>query len=484
LVLPHKTSSYSEGAQAGEGQGIAKCTLQNFPALPLHCIEWAREKFDDLFVSGADNANSFTDSAEKFLEKLKQSPMEQADTLKTVKSWIDMSKNPTFELCLKIMFDEFIASFRDAINDLKHNFPADARVFIPDPIDPTKKVDGGPFWHGHKRFPNTAEFDPANDLHFEYVFAGANILANVFGIPEIKDKAKVRAMCANLKAKPWVYSGKKVDLDEDKKSEEEKKKDASKFVRDEDKEVVESITAYLKALDLKQLKSLKPAEFEKDDDKNHHIDFITAATNLRCWNYDIKQTNHQKCRMIAGKIIPAIATTTAMITGFVQLEIYKYLSHAPLTAHRAATVNLATNTYCVELLPDPLRKKTGMDQETYMQIVAIPEGFTCWDCVVINGSADMTIQQFFDLFTKQHFGAKINYLFSPGGGQALFNYAEPAKKAFYQARLAQPLLKVFTELNGPLFPKDRLYVILECTVDDKSGESGIVPRIKFCFWTL
>jgi hypothetical protein len=59
IVLPHKTSSYGEGAQAGEGQGIAKCTLQNFPALPLHCIEWAREMFDENFIDGAQKCLDF-----------------------------------------------------------------------------------------------------------------------------------------------------------------------------------------------------------------------------------------------------------------------------------------------------------------------------------------------------------------------------------------------------------------------------------------
>jgi ubiquitin-activating enzyme E1 len=44
----------------------------------------------------------------------------------------------------------------------------------------------------------------------------------------------------------------------------------------------------------------------QDNDFNHHIDWITAATNLRCVNYQIKETTRQKVRMIAGKIIPAI----------------------------------------------------------------------------------------------------------------------------------------------------------------------------------
>jgi len=272
-----------------------------------------------------------------------------------------------------------------------------------------------------------------------------------------------------------------VDLDEDKKSDEEKKKEKeARAAKDEDKEAVESITTYLKKLDLKQLKSLKPADFEKDDDNNHHVDFITAATNLRCWNYNIKPTTRQKCRMIAGKIIPALATTTAMITGFIQVEMYKYLSDAPLTSFRAATVNLAVNNFCLELLPDPNKKKSGMDPETVMPIVAIPEGFTIWDWVVVQGSVDTTVQEFSDTFTKQHFGAVINYLFLPTG-QVFFNNADRSKAAVYSERKKDSLVKVYNNLVGPIFPKDRRYIILECTCDDKSGNSAFVPRIKFCF---
>lgn len=77
-------------------------------------------------------------------------------------------------------------------------------------------------------------------------------------------------------------------------------------------------------LGLKQ-SDILPADFEKDDDSNFHIDFIHAAANLRARNYEIDECTHQKTKMIAGKIIPAIATTTAMITGCVTAEIYKFV---------------------------------------------------------------------------------------------------------------------------------------------------------------
>lgn len=60
-----------------------------------------------------------------------------------------------------------------------------------------------------------------------------------------------------------------------------------------------------------------PAEFEKDDDSNGHIDFITAASNLRATMYGIENADRFKTKRIAGRIVPAIATTTAAVSGLV-----------------------------------------------------------------------------------------------------------------------------------------------------------------------
>jgi hypothetical protein len=44
-------------------------------------------------------------------------------------------------------------------------------------------------------------------------------------------------------------------------------------------------------LKLQTIRQLTPIDFEKDDDTNHHMEFITAASNLRAENYDIPRAD-------------------------------------------------------------------------------------------------------------------------------------------------------------------------------------------------
>jgi len=66
-----------------------------------------------------------------------------------------------------------------------------------------------------------------------------------------------------------------------------------------------------------------------------------GVSNLRARNYQIEEVDNFKVKLIAGKIIPAIATTTAMVVGAVGLEIIKFLIGKKAGSYKNLTCNLA-----------------------------------------------------------------------------------------------------------------------------------------------
>jgi len=65
--------------------------------------------------------------------------------------------------------------------------------------------------------------------------------------------------------------------------------------------------------------------FDKDD--ADAMDFVTAAANLRMACFGIAEQSRWDVKEIAGNIIPAIATTNAIISGFIVLEALKVLAN-------------------------------------------------------------------------------------------------------------------------------------------------------------
>ena len=148
----------------------------------------------------------------------------------------------------------------------------------------------------------------------EYIVAGANLHAYNYGIKGSRDVSVIRKTLESMTIPEFKpKSGVKIQVNENEPV-------ANTSNEDEDVDaIVESLPAPSSLAGFR----LQPVDFEKDDDTNHHIDFITAASNLRAANYGITQADKHKTKLIAGKIIPAIATTTALAVGLVCLELYK-----------------------------------------------------------------------------------------------------------------------------------------------------------------
>lgn len=86
---------------------------------------------------------------------------------------------------------------------------------------------------------------------------------------------------------------------------------------------------------------MKVEEFEKDDDKNFHIDFIHSLANIRVRNYALEEMDWLTVKIKAGRIIPALATTTATIAAIQTIEMLKIIKKCEIKDMRNSFINLA-----------------------------------------------------------------------------------------------------------------------------------------------
>ncbi|XP_015770174.1 PREDICTED: LOW QUALITY PROTEIN: ubiquitin-like modifier-activating enzyme 1 [Acropora digitifera] len=304
VVLPFLTESYSSSQDPPE-KSIPICTLKNFPNAIEHTLQWARDAFEGLFTIPAENVNQYIGDP-KFVDRTEKLPGMQAfeifDGIK--KSLVD-ERPKEFADCVKWARMQFQEYYHNTIQQLLYNFPKDQVT-----------SSGQPFWSGPKRCPHPLEFDPLEATHMDYVTAAANLRAFMYGIKGSRDQKLILDCLKSVSVPKFVpKSGVKISV-----TDEEASQERSGNVDDDD---LDKVKSSLPAPEQLAGFKMSPADFEKDDDTNFHMDFIVAASNLRAANYDITPADRHKSKLIAGKIIPAIATTTALVSGLVALELYK-----------------------------------------------------------------------------------------------------------------------------------------------------------------
>jgi ubiquitin-activating enzyme E1 len=204
-------------------------------------------------------------------------------------------------------------------------------------------------------------------------------------------------------------------------------------------------------------------DFEKDDDSNHHIDFITACSNLRALNYKIEPADRHKTKFIAGKIIPAIATTTALVTGLVILELYKIIDgKTDLEQYKNGFINLALPFFGFsEPIASPKVEYQGPDGKVTLDKI--------WDRFEVS---DITLKELLDHFEKK--GLSISML-SSGVSLLYASFFPPAKlKERYALKLSQ-LVETVSKKPIPAHQKE---VIFEMVAEDQAEEDVEVPYIK------
>lgn len=500
VVIPDVTQSYADGPKDAETDNIPMCTLRNFPSLIEHCIEWARAQFEDQFVVPAADAKKFIQDPTQFLNEIRKLTIEhpnsqigasaigqELDRLRKLLSTLQNGTNVTFEVCLQQAFDLYHLYFRDRILQLIHNFPEDHVTNA-----------GEKFWSGAKRFPQAAQFDIENEFHVTFLIATANILAVAYGlqpetelVPEAskwRDLPYIAKMVHNMDVPMWAASTEKIAQDdaELKKMEEEKKK----AIESGQSEELSDFTDILSKLQNFSVDNLLfcPADFEKDQDLNFHIDFIFAASNLRASNYKIKNATRHSCKMIAGKIIPAIATTTASVTGLAMLEMLKLIQGKKLDAFKDSSNSLGLNMYLMQEPAPPEKAKDEYDVIEMADVKCLPPGFTKWDRTLIQ-LPGATLRSFCQAF-KEATGLKCDLLFhkaaelggdtyKPISGLMLYdrNAFNPQLKACYESKMDTSLKKWIEERYKGLVDCSRPSIELQTSCSDDQDNAYKVPRV-------
>lgn len=441
VVIPRLTESYSSSRDPPE-KSIPLCTLRSFPSKIDHTIAWAKSLFQGYFTDAAENVNLFINQ-ENFVEQTLKQSGDVKGILESISE--SVTKKPTsFDDCIRWARTEFETKFNHDIKQLLYNFPADA-----------KTSNGDPFWSGAKRAPTPLNFNLSNDDHLYFIVGGACLRAFNYGLtvkPEYYSIEHLRSVIGNMTIPDFVPNvNLKIQVND-----EDPDPNANTPMVNELETLASSLPDPAK---LKNFK-LEPAEFEKDDDSNHHIEFITACSNCRAQNYNIEVADRQKTKFIAGRIIPAIATTTSLVTGLVNLELYKVVDNkTDIEQYKNGFVNLALPFFGFsEPIASP---KAKYNDKEYDRI---------WDRFDIEG--DITLRSLIDHFEKEE-GLEITML--SYGVSLLYASFFPPKKL--KERMDLPISQLVKLVTKAEVPSHVRTMILEICADDKEGEDVEVPFI-------
>ncbi|KAF7243862.1 Ubiquitin-like modifier-activating enzyme 1 [Varanus komodoensis] len=447
VVIPFLTESYSSSQDPPE-KSIPICTLKNFPNAIEHTLQWARDEFEGLFKQPAENVNQYITDP-KFMERTQKLPGTQPlEVLEAVYKSLVTDRPKSWADCVAWGCNHWHTQYSNNIRQLLHNFP------------PNQKTNSGTlFWSGPKRCPHALTFDINNPLHMDYVVAAANLFAQTYGIPGTRDRAAIVELLCQVQVPEFTpKSGVRIHISDQELQNANASVDDSRL-----EELKSSLPSPQQLQDFRMF----PVDFEKDDDTNFHMDFIVAASNLRAENYDIPPADRHKSKLIAGKIIPAIATTTAAVVGLVCLELYKVVQgHKRLESYKNGFLNLALPFFGFsEPISCPKNKYYNTE-------------WTLWDRFEVQGiqadGQEMTLREFLAYFKKEH---KLEITMLSQGVSMLYSFfMQPTK---LKERHDQPMTEIVTRVSKKKIGRHVKALVFELCCNDDSGDDTEVPYVRY-----
>lgn len=447
MIIPHLTENYGASRDPPEKQA-PMCTVHSFPHNIDHCLTWARSEFEGLLEKTPAEANAYLTSPTEYTSAMKNAGDAQArDNLDRVLECLDKERCEMFVDCItwaRLKFEDY---FTNRVKQLTFTFPEDAIT-----------SNGTPFWSAPKRFPCPLQFSTDDVSHLQFVMAASILRAETYGIP-IPDWVKSPMKCADAINKVMVPD---FEPKKDVKIVTDEKATSLSTASIDDSAVINDLVMKLELCHKKLPPGFKmnPIQFEKDNDTNYHMDLIAGLANMRARNYSIPEVDKLKAKFIAGRIIPAIATATAMATGFVCLELYKVLNGGhKVEDYRNTFANLALPLFSMaEPVPPKVIKHKDMS-------------WTVWDRWILRDNP--TLRELLQWLKNKGLNAySISY-----GSCLLYNSMFPRHRDRMDRKMAE-LARDVGKVELP--PYRRHFDVVVACEDDEDNDVDI-PQISIYF---
>ena len=457
VVIPHKTEHYGATRDPPE-KSVPVCTLKNFPNQIEHTLQWARDWFEGVYKQSMDDCNTYLTSADgAFLASLENQQNIMLDTITRMHQTLIVDRPSNFSDCVNWARLTFEDMFVNKIKQLMHSFPEDRLT-----------SEGNPFWSGAKKPPTPLQFDAADATHMEFVKSSANLRARCYSIAGTENEDVIRSALDSTMVPDFCPSSAIKIATTEAEAKEQKEAPSKTFASAA--EIEDECTQLLAQLPSPAVRAagtvmpLAAVDFDKDIDD--HMRVVAACSNLRARNYKIPEADLHKSRGIAGKIIPAIATTTALVAGAISLELFKVLLDKPVEKYAMTFCNLA--------LPFFATSEPNPPTTTTVQIRGKDWSWSQWDRIDVElGSPAMTIAGLAE-HINERFGLEMLMLSS----DVSMLYTDFMNGTKRKARMAMTLKQAYEEVCKTEIPASQKYLTLSVLCGDEEGEDVDMPAMR------
>ncbi len=353
VVIPYLTESYGSSKDPDEKSGIPICTIKSFPYKSEHTIQWARELFETEF-------NLIPSLILKYKDIQKLTETNDGDIkifYRQIFKYTNFQLNEQsyFNILSTIFYENFYENIIQLIN--KYSKPENIEEL------------------GDKKLPEI--LDTNLELYNNFMLYGFKIMNQMFTTNIIWDQSNTSFHTTN----PFI------------------------FTDDIDKVIVEEAFNAISII-VSSLPNVVKVDFEKDDDDLGHVQFITECANIRNTQYSIPKSDVYQTRKIAGNIIPAMITTTALLSGFQILEYIKIILNYSTDKHKTIDNDSDINIYKNRFVNLNTNYIDGINPGKPERTIIGNSSISVWSKIDVTNDLTENVIEEINLITKN----KVEYL--------------------------------------------------------------------------